>query len=154
MSMYSKTFPFFIPVAVSSTHIVLYCSFHGRDSTECGFSTISGRCDYVSLMDRNDEMTNHLSVCHLKKNSLKEHEVILAHAGIFRWAEIKVKQMVICPKHRDHYGKYWRSAATCQYPGHKGKSHPIKQGHNIRMINLETATQAMDIRSYSFYWIS
>ena len=132
-------------MAVSSTHVVLNCSFHRRDSTECGFSTLSGRSDYVSLMDCNDDMTNHLSVCHLTKSSLKEHKVKLARAGIFRWAEGKVKQMVICPEHRDHYRKYWRSATTCQHPGHKGKSHAIKQGCNMCMINWETATRAMDI---------
>ena len=100
------------------------------------------------LVDCNDDMTNHLSACHLSKSCLKEHEVILARAGIFRWTERRIKQMVVCPKHRDHYGKYWRSATTgttCQYPGHRGKSHAIKQGRNMRVINLETVTQTMYI---------
>ena len=55
--------------------------------------------------------------------------------------------MMVYPKHRDRYGKYWRSAATCQYPGHKtkGKSRAIKEGRNIRAFNLKMATEIMDV---------
>ena len=129
----------------SPSHVFINCSFHERDCNECGFSSLSGRSDYVALVDCNDDMTNHLAGCHLSKSVLKEHEVILARAGIFRWTEGQVKEMVICPKHRDRYGKYWRSATMCQYLVHKGKSQAIKQGRNMRVINLEMAIQTMDM---------
>lgn len=132
---------------LSPTNVFMNCSFHGRDSTECGFSNLSRRSDYVALLDCND-MTNHLAACHLSRSALKEYEIILVRAGIFRWAESEeIKKMMVCPKHRDRYGKYWRSAATCQYPGHKtkGKSRAIKEGRNIHVINLKMATEIMDV---------
>ena len=93
----------------SPTRVFTNCSFHGRHSNECGFSCLSGRSDYVVLLDCNDDMTNHLAACHLSKSALKEHKVILARAGIFRWTERQVKEMAICPIHRD----------CVNYPGHK-----------------------------------
>jgi uncharacterized Zn ribbon protein len=35
--------------------------------------------------------------------------------------------------------------AMCQYLVHKGKSQAIKQGRNMRVINLEMAIQTMDM---------
>ena len=81
--------------AFSPSHVFINCSFHGRDCNECGFSSLSGRSDYVALVDCNDDMTNHL--------------------------------------------------AMCQYLVHKGKSQAIKQGRNMRVINLEMAIQTMDM---------
>ena len=133
---------------LSPMNVFKNCSFHGRESTECGFSNLSRRGDYVALLDCNDDMTNHLAAYHFSRSALKEYEIILAHVGIFRWAESNnIMKMMVCPKNRDRYGKYGRSAATCQYPGHKnkGKSRAIKEGRNIRVINLKIATEIMDV---------
>ena len=89
-------------------------------------------------------MSKHLEGCHLG-NSLNEYEVILARAGIFRWQSISLEQVLICPLHRDLYGKYWRPVSTCQYPSHTGKAKALQYGRHTRAINLEMATQILDI---------
>ena len=56
------------------------------------------------MADCNDDITNHLAA-YLSRSALKEYEIILACAGIFRWAESReIKEMIVCPKHRDCYG--------------------------------------------------
>lgn len=105
------------------------------------YSRLSGKREYVRLKDCNADMRKHLSGCHLSQ-CLDEFEVILARAGIFRLTDSILQGMTICPTHRDEFGKYWRANRSCQYPSHKGKAKAVKDRH---VINLETATQIMDI---------
>ena len=104
------------------------------------------KSDYVALVDCNDDMTNHLAGCPLPKSVLKEHEVIFARAGIFRWTDAQVKEMVICLNTetiRGNIGVQQRRV-NIQFIT-EGKSQAIKQGRNMRVINLEMAIQTMDM---------
>ena len=120
---------------------IVACSFHGRSKKKCGFSRLSGKTEFVRLKDCDSDMKNHLSACHLPQ-TLREFDVILSRAGMFRWPDSTIQSMTICPTHRDEFGKYWKANRSCQYPTHKGRAKAVKDRH---VINIEIATQIMDI---------
>ena len=81
------------------------------------------------------EISNHLRSCHLSHENVTEMDIILARAGLFDLSASKVKEMIVCPKHRNNLGRYWQSPRTCQYPEHAGKFKKIEEGI---VINLKT----------------
>lgn len=106
--------------------------------SECG--TDRGKSDIVSLISCNDDVSGHLSGCHLSNDKLNEHELILARAGLFHADTEKIQLLKVCPKHRHSMGKFWRPARTCAYPIHAGKATrkvQVKGTHVIRLQNAQ-----------------
>ena len=59
----------------------------------------------VSLRNCNESIVNHLSFCLLSRETLTEHELILARVGIFKLPVSKLSQTMICSRHRQKMGK-------------------------------------------------
>ena len=119
------------------------CSFAGKCQKPCGFSNSSKKNEYLQLKSCDADVRKHLAAVHLSKSGLREYEIILARAGIFRYKESCLEGMVVCSTHRDELGKYWRAPRPCQYPGHK-PSKPKKWQRDRHVINLELASKIMD----------
>ena len=118
------------------------CIFHQKSAKLCGVSSSSGRTEYVPLtkISCNEDMANHLLSCHLAQ-SYTEYEILLARAGIFSLKAGTMERMIICPVHRDQYGKYWRPPSTCQHPHHEGKDKKaLKKSRHLRVINMTMST--------------
>ena len=123
----------------SSNNLLDSCSFRSREKKECSDSR--GKTAFVKLFECNKDLGNHLASCHLPR-TLHEYEVILARTGYFQWNDNLVKNMVICPLHRDNLGQFWRGPTSCQYPTHAGKSKRVRDHH---IINLQIAEEIMQI---------
>ena len=108
------------------------CSFSGIQSILCGESR--GVSEIVDLVDCKDDVSAHLSSCHLSKSELKEYDVVLARAGLFELSHEQISKMKICSRHRNNLGKLWRPRTTCQYPTHTGPSSRCKGKH---VFNLQ-----------------
>ena len=80
-----------------------------------------GEGKIILLRECGHEISNHLRRCHLSRENVTEIDLILARAGLFDLSASTVKQMTVCPKHRNNLGRYWQSPKTCQYPKHAGK---------------------------------
>ena len=132
----------------------------------CSFSVIlnehcrpnRGEGKRIFLHECVHEMSNHLHRCHLSRENVTEIDLILAQAGLFDLSASKVKQMTVCPKHRNNLGRYWQSPRTCQYPEHTRKFKKIEEGI---VINLKTSkaiytlfgeTAPVGSRKYKIYY--
>ena len=69
---------------------------------------------------------------------MTEVELTLARAGLFDLGGNKVKEVNICPRHRNNLGRYWQPPRTCQYPEHTGK---VKRVDGDKVINLKTSRE-------------
>ena len=116
------------------------CVFATKSKKKCGYSPLSRKCEYTSLLSCDADMSKHLTGCHLPK-SLQEYEVILARAGVFSWEKRSLQDMIICSSHRDEFGKYWRPPKSCQYPEHVGKGKKFRDRH---VININLAAKIME----------
>lgn len=116
------------------------CSFYSLVNGQCGPS--KGRRDTVSLTECNDDISMHLTSCHLSNEDVCERDLILARAGIFGLDESQIAKMKICPKHREGLGKYWRPPRSCQYPGHTGKVKAVTGRH---VINFQKAKEIRNL---------
>ena len=112
------------------------CSFSVVLSTKCGPNR--GDHDTVFLRECCSDISSHLRSCHLSREKMTEVELILARAGLFDLGGSKVKEMNICPTHRNNLGRYWQPPRTCQYPEHTGK---IKRVDGDKVINLKTSRE-------------
>ena len=81
---------------------------------------------------------NHLRRCHLSRENVSEIDLILARAGMFDLIASKVKEMTVCPKHRDSLGRYWQAPRTCQYIKHTEKFKKLEEGI---VINFKTSKE-------------
>ena len=103
-------------------------------------------------------MSNHLRSCHLSRENVTEIDLILDRAGLFDLSASKVKQMTVCPKHRNNLGRYWQSSRTCQYPEHAGKFKKIEEGIVInwktskKIYTLFGETAQVGSRKYKIYY--
>ena len=131
------------------------CSFSVIFNENCGPNRGEGKI--IFLHECVHEMSNHLRRCHSRsRENVTEIDLILAGAGVFDPSASKVKQMTVCPKHRNNLGRYWQSPRTCQYPEHAGKFKKIKEGI---VINLKTSnftlfgeTAQVESRKYEMYY--
>jgi hypothetical protein len=93
------------------------------NTKNCSFIGVGGICcgenrrvkEIVTLGDCQENIRNHLSSCHLLKAIMEECEVIAARVGIFHPTEEQLRNIAICPSHRNSLGRFWSS---CQYPLH------------------------------------
>lgn len=112
----------------------------------CSFSVIlNGQCgpnrgeeDVVFLRECFHDISNHLRSCHLSRENVTEVNLILARAGLFDLGASKVKEMTVCPSHRNNLGRYWQPPLTCQYPEHTGKLKKVESGS---VINFKTSKE-------------
>ena len=112
------------------------CFVKTRHSSVCGIDR--GKEEWVHFVTCNDDISGHLSGCHLSREILSEHELILARCGLFDIPKDHLENMKICPKHRNMMGKYWRPLRTCQYPEHKGKAtRHLKGSHVVSLQNAK-----------------
>ena len=84
------------------------------------------------------EISNHLRRCHLSREHVTEIDLILARTGLFDLTASKVKEMTVCPKHRNSLGSYWQAPRMCQYPEHTGKFKKLEEGI---VINFKTSKE-------------
>ena len=113
------------------------------NTENCSFIGVGGICcgenrrvkEIVTLGDCQEDIRNHLSSCHLSKAKIKECEVITARAGIFHPTEEQLRNMTICPSHRNGLGRFWRPLRSCQYPLHSGpvRKCPGKDAFNMAL---------------------
>ena len=138
------------PALVNHTFVVLLkCSHFPKKWRGCAFWQYKGSCgnsrgktELVRLGDCNDPVVNHLTSCHLSREKMTEHELILARAGAFELPPSKAGKMFICPKHRHSLGKYWKQRRPCQYPTHRGGKKAIKSSD---VINVRMAKEIMKL---------
>ncbi|KAL9988693.1 hypothetical protein ACROYT_G003167 [Oculina patagonica] len=116
------------------------CSFAVILNEQCGPNR--GEEDVVSLRECLHDISNHLRNCHLSRENVTEVTLILARAGLFDLGVSKVKDMTVCPKHRNNLGRYWQSPRTCQYPEHSGKLKKVEDGN---VINFKTAKEVLTL---------
>ena len=107
------------------------CSFSVILNEHCGPNRGEGKI--IFLRECVHQMSNHLRGCHLSRENVTEIDLILARAGVFDLNASKVKQMTVCPKHRNNLGRYWQSPRTCQYPEHARKFKKIGEGIVIKL---------------------
>ena len=112
------------------------CSFSVILNEHCGPNR--GEEKIVFLHECVHEISNHLRRYHLSRENVTEVDLILARAGLFDLSARKVKEMTVCPKHRNNLGRYWQAPRTCQYPEHAGKYKRIEEGIEI---NLKTSKE-------------
>ena len=100
---------------------------------ECG--SYRGQDHYTCILDCRDDISSHLSRCHLTKEDIDtEYKLILYRSGFFDLSDEQLVHMKICPTHRYTVGKYWRPSRTCQYPGHTGRSSAVRGNHIISVL--------------------
>ena len=105
------------------------------------------------------EISNHLRRCHLSPENVTDIDIILARAGLFDLSASRVKEMTVCPKHRNNLGRHWHSPRTCQYPGHARKFKKIEEGIAINfktskdIYTLFGKTAQVESRKYKIYYL-
>ena len=134
------------------------CSFSVILNEHCGPNT--GEENIIFLCECVGEISNHLRRCHLSRKNVTEIDLILARVGLFDLSASKVKEMTVCPKHRNNLGRYWQSPRTWQYPEHAGKFKKIEEGI---VINVKTSKEIYTLfgekaqvgsRKYKIYYFS
>ena len=94
----------------------------------------------MSLRNCNESIVNHLSSRLLSRETLTEHELILARVGIFKLPVSKLSQTMICSRYRQKLGSPEIQRRPCQYPTHQGSSKVIK---NRDVVNLKMAKEIL-----------
>ena len=112
---------------MSGCEIANPCSFGVSNDNFCGPSR--GFEEFVRLNSCNDDISVHLSNCHLSREVVSEKELILARSGFLDLDDSQIDKMVICPKHRHSLGKFWRPSKSCQYPSHSGGKNTVTGSH-------------------------
>jgi len=109
------------------------CSFFGIKEISCGDDR--GQKGVVNLLDCTEDVSDHLSSCHLSKSGLTESQLILARSGLFDISPEVMKTMTVCSNHRVKLGRFWRPLRSCQYPAHSGPLHQYKSRSviNVRL---------------------
>ena len=103
------------------------CFLRTREFGDCG--EFRGITEFVSLDQCNNDLSQHLSRCHLSQKRIREAGLILARSGLFYKIEAQSGEMFVCPKHRAYLGQYWGNqtkSRSCKYPEHKGERKAAK----------------------------
>ena len=98
---------------------------------QCG--NFRGKSDCVNILECSDDVSTHLSRCHLSREKLCEYELILLRCGMFDISHDQLQHMRICPNHRYNLGKFWRPSRVCQYPLHTGSNSAVTGNHVITL---------------------
>ena len=116
------------------------CFMESKDTSGCG--DFRGEKTLSSLLECRDDVSSHLKRFHLSKGLL-EYELILFRAGHFGLSEERIKNMFVCPKHRNSLGKYWNcTKSVCQHPEHRGKCEAVK---GDRVFNANLARDVFEV---------
>lgn len=116
------------------------CFMESKDTSGCG--DFRGEKTLSSLLECRDDVSSHLKRFHLSKGLL-EYELILFRAGHFGLSEERIKNMFVCPKHRNSLGKYWNcTKSVCQHPEHRGKREAVK---GDRVFNANLARDVFEV---------
>ena len=91
------------------------CSFSVILNEHCGPNR--GEEKIIFLRECVGEISNHLRRCHLSRENVTEIDIILARAGLFDLSASKVKEMTVCPKHRNNLGSPPEPVNTQNMPG-------------------------------------
>ena len=115
------------------TPYFLWCFSNYRGT--CGSSR--GITQSVSLGDCNKSIVSHLSSCHLFRETLTEHELILARVGFLN---CQFQSLTKWWYAQDMSWRYWIQGRPCQYSTHQGGSKAIK---NRDIVNLKMAREIL-----------
>ena len=99
----------------------------------------------MSLDQCNNDLSQHLSRCHLSQERITEGGLILARSGLFYTTEAQRGEMFVCPKHRAYLGQYWGNqtkSRSCKYPEHKGER---KAARTNRAFTLRVSREVMEM---------
>ena len=82
------------------------CFMGNKEESGCG--DFRGSSDLKPLKECVQDISSHLSRCHLSKENNSEYQLILTRAGHFHLSEKKIDEMFVCPRHRETLGTYWK----------------------------------------------
>ena len=119
------------------------CFLRTREFGDCG--EFRGITEFVSLDQCNNDLSQHLSRCHLSQERITEGGLILARSGLFYTTEAQRGEMFVCPKHRTYLGQYWGNqtkSRSCKYPEHKGE---CKAARTNRAFTLRVSREVMEM---------
>ena len=119
------------------------CFLRTREFGDCG--EFRGITEFVSLDQCNNDLSQHLSRCHLSQERITEGGLILARSGLFCTTEAQRGEMFVCPKHRAYLGQYWGNqtkSRSCKYPEHKGER---KAARTNRAFTLRVSREVMEM---------
>jgi len=114
-----------------------------REFGDCG--EFRGITEFVSLDRCNNDLSQHLSQCHLSQERITEGGLILAGSGLFYMTEAQRGEMFVCREHRVYLGQYWGSqtkSRSCKYPEHKGER---KAARTDRAVTLRVSMEVMEM---------
>ena len=119
------------------------CFLRTREFGDCG--EFRGITEFVSLDQCNNDLSQHLSRCHLSQERITEGGLILARSGLFYTTEAQKGEMFVCPKHIAYLGQYWGNqtkSRSCKYPEHKGER---KAARTDRAFTLKVSREVMEM---------
>ena len=90
----------------------------------------------MSLNQCNNDLSQHLSRCHLSQKQIREAGLILARSGLFYTIEAQSGEMFFCPKHRAYLGQYWGNqtkSRSCKYPEGECKAAKTDRAFTLRV---------------------
>ena len=119
------------------------CFLRTREFGDCG--EFQGITEFVSLDQCNNDLSQHLSRCHLSQERITEGGLILARSGLFYTTETQRGEMFVCPKHRAYLEQYWGNqtkSRSCKYPEHKGER---KATRTDRAFTLKVSREVMEM---------
>ena len=122
---------------------VATCFLRTREFRDCG--EFRGITEFVSLDLCNNDLSQHLSRCHLSQERITEGSLILARSGLFYTTETQRGEMFVCPKHHVYLEQYWGNqtkSRSCKYPEHKGER---KAARTDRAFTLKVSREVMEM---------
>ena len=117
------------------------CFLRTRELGDCG--EFRGITEFVSLDQCNNDLSQHLSRCHLSQERITEWGLILARSWLFYTTEEQRGEMFVCPKHRAYLGQYWGNqtkSRSRKYPERKGER---KAAKTDRAVTLRVSREVM-----------
>jgi hypothetical protein len=134
----------------------LACFLSDYFDYQCG--NVWGKSDCVNILECSDDVSTHLSRCHLSREKLCKYELILLCCRMFDISHDQLQHMRICPNHRYNLGKFWRRSHVCQYPLHTGSNSAVMGNHVITLQLTKDAhllfgkTVPIGSRKYLLSW--
>ena len=119
------------------------CFLKTREFGDCG--EFRGIAELVSLDQCRNDLSQHLSRCHLSRERIMEGELILVRSGLFYTTETQRQKKLVCPKHRAYLGQYWGNQtklSSCKYPDHKGEHRAVRTD---RAFTLKVSREVMEV---------
>ena len=99
----------------------------------------------MSIDQCRNDISQHLSRCHLSRERITEGELFFVRTGLFYTTEAQRKEMFVCPKHRAYLGQYWGNQTKLRssiYPDHKGEH---RAARTDRAFTLKVSREVMEV---------